>query len=55
MVYRECAFSTYIAAPFCAAMLAEQGAEVIRIEPPAGAPVKSCLSGWRAGGRFIFR
>lgn len=33
----------YIAAPFCAAMLAEQGAEVIRIEPPAGAPDREVM------------
>ncbi len=30
-------FGRYIAGPFCAAMLGDMGAEVIRIEPPAGA------------------
>jgi len=33
----------YIAAPLCAAMLADQGAEVIRIEPPAGAPDREVM------------
>ncbi|QRG09613.1 CoA transferase [Xanthobacter dioxanivorans] len=33
----------YIAAPYCAAMLADQGAEVIRIEPPAGAPDREVM------------
>jgi len=33
----------YIAGPFCAAMLADQGAEVIRIEPPAGAPDREVM------------
>ncbi|MEP9355563.1 CoA transferase [Xanthobacter sp. KR7-65] len=33
----------YIAAPFCAAMLADQGAEVIRIEPSAGAPDREVM------------
>ena len=27
----------YIAAPFCAQMLSNEGAEVIRVEPPGGA------------------
>lgn len=33
----------YIAAPLCAAMLADQGAEVIRVEPPAGAPDREVM------------
>lgn len=33
----------YIAAPLCAALLADQGAEVIRIEPPAGAPDREVM------------
>lgn len=33
----------YIAGPFCAALLADQGAEVIRIEPPAGAPDREVM------------
>lgn len=33
----------YIAAPFCTALLAEQGAEVIRIEPSAGAPDREVM------------
>lgn len=33
----------YIAAPFCTAMLAGQGAEVIRIEPSAGAPDREVM------------
>ena len=34
----------YIAAPYCAALLADQGAEVIRIEPPTGAPDRDVMS-----------
>lgn len=33
----------YIAAPYCAALLADQGAEVIRIEPPQGAPDRDVM------------
>lgn len=33
----------YIAAPYCAALLADQGAEVIRIEHPAGAPDREVM------------
>lgn len=33
----------YIAAPYCAALLADQGAEVIRIEPPPGAPDRDVM------------
>ena len=33
----------YIAAPFCAQLLSTQGAEVIRIEPPEGAPDREVM------------
>lgn len=33
----------YIAAPYCGALLADQGAEVIRIEHPAGAPDREVM------------
>lgn len=33
----------YIAAPYCAALLADQGAEVIRIEQPQGAPDREVM------------
>lgn len=33
----------YIAGPLCAALLADQGAEVIRVEPPAGAPDREVM------------
>ena len=33
----------YIAAPYCAALLADQGAEVIRIEAPQGAPDRDVM------------
>lgn len=33
----------YIAGPFCAALLADQGAEVIRVEPPTGAPDREVM------------
>lgn len=33
----------YIAAPYCAALLADQGAEVIRVEPPEGAPDREVM------------
>lgn len=33
----------YIAAPFCAQLLSTQGAEVIRVEPPEGAPDREVM------------
>lgn len=33
----------YIAAPYCAALLADQGAEVIRVEHPVGAPDRDVM------------
>ena len=35
--YRVLDFGRYISGPFCGALLADLGAEVIRVEPPAGA------------------
>lgn len=36
-------FGRFIAAPLCAQLLANEGAEVIRIEPPEGAPDRSTM------------
>lgn len=33
----------FIAAPYCASLLADQGAEVIRVEPPAGSPDRNVM------------
>lgn len=43
---------TMLAAPFAGHMLAQLGAEVIRIEPPAGDPTRTMLRGG-AGGTFL--
>ena len=44
----------YIAGPLCAAMLADQGAEVIRIEPPAGAPDREVMPIGLAGRGALY-
>jgi len=44
----------YIAAPLCAAVLADHGAEVIRIEPPAGAPDREVMPIGLAGRGALY-
>jgi len=44
----------YIAAPLCAAMLADQGAEVIRVEPPGGAPDREVMPIGLAGRGALY-
>src|SRR5215216_1584388 len=44
----------YIAGPYCAAMLADQGAEVIRIEPPDGAPDRDVMPVGLAGRGALY-
>ena len=44
--YRVLEFSQIIAAPFCGMLLADMGAEVIKVEPPDGEP-------WRLFAQFI--
>ena len=39
--FRVLDFGHYIPGPYAAMLLAEQGAEVIKIEPPAGDPMRS--------------
>ena len=41
--YRVLDFGRYISAPFCAALLAQLGAEVIRIEPPSGSDDRTVM------------
>lgn len=47
-------FGRYIAGPFCAAMLADMGAEVIRIEPPGGADDRYLIPVTEAGEGALF-
>ncbi|MFG1250468.1 CaiB/BaiF CoA transferase family protein [Xanthobacter flavus] len=44
----------YIAAPFCTALLADQGAEVIRIEPTSGAPDREVMPVGVAGRGALY-
>jgi len=42
--------TTEIAGPYCTKLLADAGAEVVRVEPPDGDPLRS----WRSGGLFEY-
>lgn len=41
----------FVAAPFCARLMADQGADVIKVEPPTGDPVRGW--GMQAGGNSV--
>lgn len=49
-------FSAYIAGPLCPMMLADLGADVVKVEPPAGEPFRVlglAFLGWNRGKRAI--
>jgi crotonobetainyl-CoA:carnitine CoA-transferase CaiB-like acyl-CoA transferase len=50
--YRVIELGTMLAAPFAGHMLAQLGAEVLKVEPPAGDPTRTMLRGG-ASGSFI--
>ena len=52
--YRVVDLTRYIAGPFCSMLLADMGAEVIKVEKPGSGEVSRELSPWKDGVSLFF-